>query len=63
MDFVILFTIFTGLEEEERLRKQAAQATYRSTDKGKAKMARNNARRRNKTQFKRVLKELLKTTR
>lgn len=47
-------------KEIDELNKKIIYYKYHYSVKGRLKMARNNERRRNKTKFKKVLKELLK---
>ena len=53
---VLLIVILQN--ENEKLKKTISQMKFHRSEAGKNKMKKNNERRRNKTKFKRVLKEL-----
>lgn len=55
----IIDLLIETTDENERLRAALAQSKYHRTEKGQAKMQRNNEHRRIKTVRKKVLKELV----
>ena len=58
MDVVNMITIISLYKENIELRKKIVALKYNRSDKGYEKVQRNNEKRRNKTKFKRVLREL-----